>query len=70
MTALGRPLFGACFGHQAIALALGGKVGANPGGWVFGVTETEIIHAAPWMKGEAGCIQVNAAHSEQVTALR
>lgn len=26
------PLFGACFGHQAIAKALGGRVGKNPGG--------------------------------------
>ena len=31
------PMFGACYGHQAIALALGGAVEANPKGWVFGV---------------------------------
>ena len=40
--ALRVPLFGACFGHQAIALALGGSVEANPGGWVFGTTATEV----------------------------
>lgn len=26
----GKPLFGICFGHQIIAFALGGKVGAVP----------------------------------------
>ena len=60
-------LFGACFGHQAIARALGGRVGDNPGGWVMGVTDTR-IGAAPWV-GKAGPIRMNAAHSEQVLDL-
>ena len=55
-----RPMFGACFGHQAIAKALGGTVAANPGGWVFGLAETE-------MEGEQ--IRLYAAHNEQVTTL-
>lgn len=50
-------LFGACFGHQAIAKALGGVVGENPGGWVFGLTETT-------MAGEH--LRLYAAHREQV----
>jgi GMP synthase-like glutamine amidotransferase len=65
IVALGKPLFGACFGHQAVAVALGGKVTGNPGGWVFGVTETQITHPPVWM--EPGLIRLNAAHSEQVT---
>lgn len=67
IVALGRPLFGACFGHQAIAAALGGTVTHNPGGWVFGVTETVVTAPPAWM--DAGPIRLNAAHSEQVTAL-
>jgi len=55
-----RPVFGACFGHQAIAKALGGKVEKNPGGWVFGLAETQ-------MEGEP--IRLYAAHVEQVTRL-
>ena len=70
IVAQNRPLFGACFGHQAIAVALGGTVAPNPGGWVFGVTETTpTATAAPWMQGDLRPIRVNAAHSEQVTAL-
>lgn len=58
--AQGTPMFGACFGHQAIALALGGTVAQNPGGWVFGLVTTR-------MEGASLCLY--AAHSEQVTAL-
>ena len=54
------PMFGACFGHQAIATALGGQVGPNPGGWVFGATDT-MFEGAP--------CRLNAAHSEQVVCL-
>jgi GMP synthase-like glutamine amidotransferase len=63
------PMFGACFGHQAIALALGGSVGKNADDWVFGVTETEIHSPAPWMDAGKGPILLNAAHEEQVTSL-
>ncbi len=58
-------LFGACYGHQAIAVALGGRVGMNPDGWTFGVVESEVHRPAPWMQG--GPIWLNAAHEEQVT---
>jgi GMP synthase-like glutamine amidotransferase len=63
------PLFGACFGHQAIALALGGQVGPNPGGWVLGRTDTHLTDPAPWMEGLPATTSLYAAHVEQVTAL-
>lgn len=55
-----KPLFGACFGHQAIAVALGGAVERNPEGWVFGLVETGM---------EGAPIRLYAAHNEQVTQL-
>ncbi len=61
IVAKNKPIYGACFGHQAIALALGGQVGQNPGGWVFGLTETN--------EDDAGPIRLYAAHREQVTKL-
>ena len=54
------PVFGACFGHQIIATALGGRVERNPGGWVFGLTETR-------MEGQP--IRLYSSHIQQVTAL-
>ena len=57
----GVPMFGACFGHQAIAMALGGTVGRNPDGWVLGLVQTRIQGLGP--------IRLYAAHLEQVTAL-
>ncbi len=55
-----QPVFGACFGHQVIAEALGGAVGDNPGGWVFGLTETTM---------EGTPIRLYASHVQQVTRL-
>jgi GMP synthase-like glutamine amidotransferase len=60
LIAEGQPIFGACFGHQAIALALGGKVERNPGGWVFGLVQTEIAGRA---------LRLYGSHSEQVIDL-
>ncbi|OYU41358.1 MAG: glutamine amidotransferase [Pseudorhodobacter sp. PARRP1] len=60
IVARGEPLFGACFGHQAIAVALGGVVGDNPGGWVFGGVDTVM---------EGAQIRLYAAHREQVLAV-
>ena len=59
------PVFGACFGHQAIARALGGSVGNNPQGWVLGRYETHNHTPAPWMD-HAGPMALIAAHKEQV----
>lgn len=63
------PLFGACFGHQAMALALGGAVGRNPGGWIQGLVESRISAPAPWMDALPEPLRLFASHVEQVTAL-
>jgi GMP synthase-like glutamine amidotransferase len=56
------PMFGACFGHQIIARALGARVGYNPQGWVFGRVETEFLCTSQR-------IALYAAHKEQVFEL-
>lgn len=66
--AAGKPLAGACFGHQAIAKALGGVVAANPGPFVLGTAETEVVSPAPWMEPVTS-FRLAAAHGEQVTIL-
>lgn len=61
-----KPTVGCCFGHQAIAVALGGTVGRNPGGWGFGVSPTAFTSSEPWMSPPAATVQLFAAHREQV----
>lgn len=67
--AAGVPVFGACLGHQAVAKALGGRVGRNPQGWVLGRIESRVDAPAPWMAGAGPRIALHAAHNEQVLAL-
>lgn len=66
--AAGLPLFGACFGHQAIALALGGEVVRKPVGWCFGLVDMEVVARPPWFEGPDRFAQY-AAHVEEVSRL-
>ncbi len=63
------PTVGVCFGHQAIALALGGTVSKNPKGWGFGIADTHFTHTEKWMVPKLDTISLYAAHNEQVTIL-
>jgi GMP synthase-like glutamine amidotransferase len=64
------PLVGLCFGHQMVAHALGGRVGASPGGWRIGTAAThysaQLCAALPWMLPAQPKITLFAAHQEQV----
>ncbi len=63
------PMFGGCFGHQAIALALGGRVDYNQkGGWSIGKETTAYYDDAPYgLGGVANTLY--SIHKEEVTAL-
>lgn len=62
------PLFGACLGHQAIAVALGGTVETNPAGWAFGLVEMGVTHKPNWFDGSEKFLQYGA-HIEHVTKM-
>ena len=60
-----RKMIGICFGHQAMAEALGGKVEKSNKGWGAGLHHYRIHHAEPWMDA-AGEIAAPASHQDQV----
>lgn len=61
-----QPLIGLCFGHQAVARALGGQVARNAAGWGLGTAPTHWWQARPWMQPAQSTTTLMAAHNEQV----
>jgi GMP synthase-like glutamine amidotransferase len=60
-----RPMVGICFGHQAMAEALGGKVEKSAKGWGAGLHRYDIANRKPWMD-EAESIAAPASHQDQI----
>ncbi len=67
--ALKRPMVGICFGHQVIAKALGGSVGASPAGLRVGTITSILEDHAPWMQPRQDVLRLYAAQEDHVTAL-
>ncbi len=68
----GAPLLGVCYGHQAIAAALGGRVGLHPDSWELGTVEvalTECGREDPLFAGFPDRFQVQATHEDYVVEL-
>jgi GMP synthase-like glutamine amidotransferase len=60
-------LVGICFGHQAMAEALGGRVEKSERGWGIGLQDYELWDRAPWMgKAPPDRIAVPVSHQDQV----
>ncbi len=63
-----KPLCGICFGHQAIAKALGGEVVKWEDGWGVGVQDMQIIAQSDWMP-KTDKMSLIYFHQDQVTHL-
>lgn len=61
----GVPVFGICYGMQAMAAALGGEVGQT-GGREFGRTEVEVETNCPLFSGQPGSQTVWMSHNDAV----
>jgi GMP synthase-like glutamine amidotransferase len=64
-----QPLIGLCFGHQAVARALGGQVVRNAAGWGLGTAATHWAQPRAWMDPPVATTTLMAAHNEQVTRM-
>lgn len=63
------PLLGVCYGHQAVAAALEGRVERHPAGWELGTVEIELTaegRADPLFAGFPDRFRVQTTHEDQV----
>lgn len=58
-------VYGACFGHQLIARALGARIVRNPGGWGHGLLPLRRVTPMPWAIGPEQ-MRFYGSHIEQV----
>ena len=65
----GTPQFGICFGHQAIAEALGGKVIKSDKGWGVGRHTYDTPHRPGWMRDGPEAFSLAVSHQDQVVAV-
>ncbi|AYC33240.1 amidotransferase [Pseudomonas cavernae] len=65
----GDKLLGVCFGHQLLALLLGGKAERAAQGWGVGTHNYRIAEQPQWMTPTLEDLTLLISHQDQVTAL-
>lgn len=65
----GKKLIGICFGHQALAQALGGVVEKSEKGWGLGRKSFEVYQAKSWMNRFKSEPSLYFVHQDQVVEL-
>jgi len=65
----GDKLLGVCFGHQLLALLLGGKAERASQGWGVGVHQYRVVRHETWMQPAAETFNLLVSHQDQVTQL-
>ena len=62
-------LIGICFGHQMIALALGGHTEAADSGWGVGIHESRLLAHEDFMRPNLSSYRTIVSHKDQVSKL-
>lgn len=65
----GDKLLGVCFGHQILALLLGGKAERAEQGWGLGVHRYRMVEKPQWMSPDLEELDMLISHQDQVTKL-
>jgi GMP synthase-like glutamine amidotransferase len=65
----GDKLLGVCFGHQILALVLGGKAERAEQGWGLGVHRYRMQEKPEWMSPDLEELDMLISHQDQVTKL-
>lgn len=65
----GDRLIGICFGHQLLALLLGGKTERAAKGWGIGVNRYQLLEQPEWMSPDLQDLDLLVFHQDQVVEL-
>ncbi|MEM9386564.1 MAG: GMP synthase [Pseudomonadota bacterium] len=64
-----KKLIGICFGHQVVAIALGGRVEKSERGWGVGVHAATFHETPAWHDGADPVFRILVSHQDQVVEL-